>query len=79
MRVPYCLSRRAAPDALVMSRDHYSNSSLMETVCLLNSPANAAHLARSISQLRAGQIQERELIETGENGKAIDEEHNLHH
>ena len=51
----------------------------METVCLLNSPANAAHLARSISQLRAGQIQERELIETGENGKAIDEEHNLHH
>ena len=77
MRVPYCLSRRDAPDALVMSLDHYS--SLMETVRLLNSPANAAHLARSISQLRAGQTQGRELIEMEENGKVIDEEHNLHH
>jgi antitoxin YefM len=70
------ISRRDAPDAVVMSLDHYS--SLMETVHLLSSPANATHLARSISQLRAGQAQERELIETGENGKAIDEEHNLH-
>jgi antitoxin YefM len=46
------ISRRDAPDAVVMSFDHYR--SLMETERLLSSPANAAHLARSISQLRAG-------------------------
>ena len=51
-------------DAVVMSFDHYS--SLMETVHLLSSPANAAHLAKSIAQARAGQAQERELIDTPE-------------
>lgn len=71
------ISRRDAPDAVVMSLDHYS--SLMETVRLLSSPANAAHLARSISQLRAGLAQHRDLIEVGENEKSINEENNLHH
>jgi antitoxin YefM len=55
------ISRRDAPDAVVMSFDHYS--SLMETVHLLSSPANAAHLARSISQLRSGKAKPKELIE----------------
>jgi antitoxin YefM len=54
------ISRRDAPDAVVMSFDHYS--SLMETVHLLSSPANVAHLAKSIAQARAGQAQHRELI-----------------
>lgn len=54
------ISRRDAPDAVVMSFDHYS--SLMETVHLLNSPANAAHLAKSILQARSGQAKQRELI-----------------
>lgn len=58
------ISRRDAPDAVVMSFDYYS--SLMETVHLLSSPANAAHLAKSIAQARAGQAQRRELIETPE-------------
>lgn len=58
------ISRRDAPDAVVMSFDHYS--SLMETVHLLSSPANATHLARSLAQARAGQTQYRELIETPE-------------
>lgn len=58
------ISRRDAPDAVVMSFDHYS--SLMETVHLLSSPANAAHLARSIAQLRAGQAKPRDLIEAPE-------------
>jgi antitoxin YefM len=58
------ISRRDAPDAVVMSFDHYS--SLMETVHLLSSPANAAHLARSIAQARSGQAQHQELIETPE-------------
>ncbi|MRV72902.1 type II toxin-antitoxin system prevent-host-death family antitoxin [Duganella sp. FT92W] len=55
------IARRDAQDAVVMSFDHYS--SLMETVHLLGSPANAAHLARSIAQARAGKAQPRELIE----------------
>lgn len=55
------IARRDAPDAVVMSFDHYSG--LMETVHLLSSPANAAHLAKSIAQARAGQAQHRELID----------------
>jgi antitoxin YefM len=54
------ISRRDAADAVVMSFDYYS--SLMETVYLLSSPANAAHLAKSIAQARAGQAKHRELI-----------------
>jgi antitoxin YefM len=60
------ISRRDAPDAVVMSLDHYN--SLMETVHLLSSPANAAHLARSIAQARAGKAQRRELIEVADAG-----------
>jgi antitoxin YefM len=56
------ITRRDAPDAVVMSFEHYS--SLMETVHLLSSPANAAHLAKSIAQARAGQARRHELIET---------------
>lgn len=60
------ISRRDAPDAVVMSFDHYS--SLMETVHLLSSPANAAHLAKSIAQARSGQAKHRELIEVSDAG-----------
>lgn len=52
------ISRRNAPDAVVMSWDYYS--SLMETMHLLNSPANAAHLARSIAQARSALAKHRE-------------------
>jgi antitoxin YefM len=61
------ISRRDAPDAVVMSLDHYN--SLMETVHLLSSPANAAHLARSIAQARAGQAKPRELFEVADAGE----------
>jgi antitoxin YefM len=47
-----------------MSFDHYN--SLIETVHLLSSPANAAHLAKSIAQAKAGQALHRELIEVPE-------------
>lgn len=47
------IARRDAPDAVLMSLDTFN--SLMETVHLLASPANAAHLARSIEQFRQGQ------------------------
>ena len=49
------ISRRDAEDAVVMSLDQFNG--LMETVHLLKSPANAAHLAKSISQYRSGQTE----------------------
>jgi len=55
------ITRRDAEDAVVMSLDSFN--SLMETVHLLNSPANAAHLARSIEQYRSGRTSERKLID----------------
>jgi antitoxin YefM len=55
------ISRRDAADAIIMSLDHYN--SLMETVHLLESPANAAHLAQSIAQLRSGQARRHDLDE----------------
>lgn len=56
------ISRRDAEgDAVVMSLDHYN--SLMETLHLLQSPANAAHLAKSIMQLRSGKAKKRELAQ----------------
>jgi antitoxin YefM len=53
------ITRRDAADAVVMSLDSFN--SLMETVHLLRSPANAEHLARSIAQYRQGQTAERPL------------------
>lgn len=53
------ISRRDAPDAVVMSLDTFN--SLMETVHLLKSPANAAHLARSIEQYRHGKLTPHDL------------------
>jgi len=53
------ITRRDSEDAVVMSLDHYN--SLMETVHLLKSPANAAHLSKSIEQFQLGQITEREI------------------
>jgi len=38
-------------------------NSLMETVHLLKSPANAAHLARSIEQCRQGKVRARDLVD----------------
>lgn len=56
------ISRRDAEgDAVIMSLDHYN--SLMETLHLLQSPANAAHLAKSIKQLRSGKAKKRELAQ----------------
>ncbi len=57
------ISRRDADDAVVMSLDHFNG--LMETVHLLKSPANAAHLEKSIKQYRKGQVTERRIIVDG--------------
>ncbi len=55
------ISRRDAEDAVVMSLNYYN--SLMETVHLLRSPANAAHLAKSIAQYQQAQVIQRELVD----------------
>lgn len=57
----YCQSRRDAPDAVIMSLDTFNG--LMETVHLLKSPANAAHLARSVEQYRRGQVLKQDLVD----------------
>lgn len=48
------ITRRDAEDAVVMSLDHYNG--LMETLYLMQSPANAAHLRKSIEQYRTGEV-----------------------
>ena len=56
------ISRRDAEgDAVVMSLDHYN--SLMETLHLLSTPANAEAMARAIRQDRAGEARPRQLLD----------------
>jgi antitoxin YefM len=70
------ISRRDAPDAVVMSFEHYS--SLMETVHLLSSPANVAHFAKSLAQARGGKAKPRELIDTSDDGDPKDAQPDVH-
>lgn len=56
------ITRRHAQSAVVMSLDTYNR--LMETVHLLRSPANAAHLQRSIDQADRGELMANALIDT---------------
>ncbi|MEG3926396.1 MULTISPECIES: type II toxin-antitoxin system Phd/YefM family antitoxin [unclassified Microcoleus] len=55
------MTRRDAEDAVVMSLEFFN--SLLETVHLLKSPANAAHLERSIAQFKQGKVVERNLLD----------------
>ena len=55
------ITRRDSEDAVVMSLETFN--SYMETFYLLRTPANAAHLTKSIEQFKNGDIQERELID----------------
>jgi antitoxin YefM len=54
------ITRRDGGDAVVMSMAHYE--SMAETLYLLSSPANAAHLAASIVEHKAGKAKRCELI-----------------
>ena len=58
------IHRRDGEDAVVMGLNYYN--SLIETLHLLSSPANAAHLAQSIDEYRTGQAIERKLIKCKE-------------
>ncbi len=55
------ITRRDADDAVVMSLNHFNG--LMETVHLLKSPANVAHLSKSIQQYRSGKTQQHDLVD----------------
>lgn len=55
------ITRRDSEDAVVMSLEQFNG--LMETVHLLKSPANAAHLSKSIKQYRTGKTKEHELTD----------------
>ena len=55
------ITRRHAKGAVVMSLDTYN--SLIETVHLLRSPANAAHLQRSLEQADRGELLSNGLID----------------
>jgi antitoxin YefM len=55
------ITRQDAEDTVVMSLEFFN--SLLETVYLLKSPANAAHLERSIAQFKQGKVVERELLD----------------
>jgi antitoxin YefM len=54
------ISRRSGGDAVVMSLDHYE--SLMETLHLVSTPANARALASAIAQDKAGEAVRRGLL-----------------
>lgn len=55
------ITRKEGQHAVVMGQDYYN--SLMETLYLMSSPSNAAHLAKSIAELRASKVIEKELLD----------------
>jgi antitoxin YefM len=67
-RAPLFVTRQNARTVVLMAEDEYE--SLMETVHLLKSPANAVRLLRSIKEADEGKLTERELIEPTKAGSA---------
>jgi antitoxin YefM len=53
------INRRDSDDAVVMSLDYFN--AMQETLHLLKSPANVAHLEKSIAQYREGKVKSHEL------------------
>lgn len=54
------VTRRNSEDAVILSLDSFNG--LMETVHLLKSPANSAHLSKSIEQYRNNDTIEKGLL-----------------
>ncbi|MGC9217538.1 type II toxin-antitoxin system Phd/YefM family antitoxin [Acidithiobacillus sp.] len=55
------ITRRGSANAVLLSQDLFD--SLMETVHLLRTPANAAHLARSMAQDQTGETLVQDLAD----------------
>ena len=60
-RAPLLVTRRNARSVVLMSEEVYDG--LMETVHLLNSPANAALLLRSIADAHENKLTERDIAD----------------
>lgn len=58
---PVIITRQNAPSVVMMSLEDYE--AIEETLYLIRTPANAARLARSIADIEAGRVTERELLE----------------
>lgn len=55
------ITRRDHEDVVLMAKSEYD--SLMETIYLLRSPANAKHLTEAISRVEAGEFSEHDLLD----------------
>ncbi|MEP6741345.1 MAG: type II toxin-antitoxin system prevent-host-death family antitoxin [bacterium] len=58
---PIVLSSKSGQEVVMLSLDEFT--SWQETFYLLANPANAAHLRKSISEARSGQVYEKELAD----------------
>jgi antitoxin YefM len=58
---PAVLRTESGEEVVLLSKNDFN--SWNETVYLLSSPANAAHLTKSIEEANAGRAEEKELIE----------------
>lgn len=58
---PTIIVTESGEQVVFLPLDEYN--SWKETLYLLANPANADHLRRSIAEARAGEVQERELLE----------------
>lgn len=55
------IKRRDHEDVVLLSKSHYD--SIMETLYLMRSPANAKHLIEAITRDKAGEGESHELID----------------
>ncbi len=55
------VTRQKGDDVVILSKEDYD--SIMETLYLLKSPANASRLLEAATRIKSGQTTERELIE----------------
>jgi antitoxin YefM len=55
------IKRRNHEDIVLLSKSHYD--SIMETLHLMRSPANAQHLLEAIARDRAGEAERHDLID----------------
>ncbi len=55
------ITRSGVEDAVIMSKSHYD--SVMETLHIMRSPANAQHLMEAIARDKAGEFEEHDLLD----------------
>lgn len=58
---PVIITRQRSEPVVLMSLADYN--SIQETLYLMKSPANYAHLMQSIAEVKAGRVQARDLLD----------------